>query len=267
MIESALFARDGFVLFRGLLDPDTVSAGAAALRTTVGNTSGAVAFPFAEHALNEIALSPAILGAITALELSGLPTVRASTAVLKTGGSVAYGQPLHLENKEYSLVVPESVEDVRGVVALVYLSDASSAELGPTAAVPLPATAHLDVGTDPFIPPPGTGEYEAEQHVHAHAGDVLLFGYNTYHRGTEVGVGRERLSMQVSYSLRRTAESTVNTPGSMSFDAWTRLNALIPRLGWEELSCLGFPPRDDPYWTPRTLAAVEHRYPGLTLAR
>lgn len=267
MTERALFNRDGFVLFRGLLDPDTVAGGAAALRKAVGDASGAVAFPFGEHALNQIALSPAILGAIGSLGVPGLPTVRASTAVRKTGGSVAYGQPLHLENKEYSLVVPAGVDDLRGVVALVYLSDASSDELGPTAAVPLPATAHRDVATDPFIAPPGAGEYEAEQRVHAHAGDVLLFGYNTYHRGTELGPGRERLSMQVSYSLRRTAESTVNTPGSMSYDAWTRLNALIPSLGWEQLSCLGFPPRQDPYWTPHTLAAVEHRYPGLQLAR
>ena len=263
--ERERFARDGFVLFGGLLDAATVTAGEKALRASVGDASGAVAFPFAEDALNGIALSAPILRAIDALDLPGLPTVRASTAVLKTGGAVSYGQPLHLENKEYSLVVPTGTDDVRGVVALVYLTDASTDELGPTAAVPLPATAHRDVATVPYIEPPGAGEYEAEQRVYARAGDVLLFGYNTYHRGTELGPGTERLSMQVSYSLRRTAESTVNTPGSMSFEAWSRLNALIPRLGWEQLSCLGFPPREDPYWTPRTLAAVERRYPGLRL--
>jgi ectoine hydroxylase-related dioxygenase (phytanoyl-CoA dioxygenase family) len=265
LTERELFARDGFVLFRGLLDEDVRRAGEAALRRAVGDASGAVAFPFADDALNQIALSPAVLGAIASLELAGLPTVRASTAVLKTGGAVAYDQPLHLENKEYSLVVPTGADDLRGVVALVYLTGADRDELGPTAAVPLPATAHLDVGTVPYVERPGRGEYEAEQKVHARAGDVLLFGYNTYHRGTELGPGVERLSMQVSYSLRRDPESTVNTPGSMSFEAWTRLGELIPRLGWEQLACLGFPPREDGYWTERTTAAVERRYPGLRL--
>lgn len=266
MTERDHFARDGFVLFRGLLDPDTVAAGQAALRRSVGNVSGAVPFPFAEDALNDIALSPAVLGAIASLGLTGLPTVRGSVAVLKTGGTVPYAQPLHLENKEYSLVVPTGVDDLRGVVAQVYLSEAGTDAQGPTAAVPLRATAHRDVATEPFIEPPGAGEYDVEQHVYAGAGDILFFGYNTYHRGTGLDSGRERLSMQVSYSLRRTSESTVNTPGSMSYDAWTRLGELIPRLGWEQLSCLGFPPRDDPYWTPHTRAAVERRYPGLQLA-
>jgi hypothetical protein len=266
LTERDLFTRDGFALFRGLLDDAAREAGEAALRRAVGGASGAVAFPFADDALNRIALSPAVLGAIASLGLAGLPTVRASTAVLKTGGAVAYAQPLHLENKEYSLVVPTGPDDLHGVVALIYLTDADTDELGPTAAVPLPATAHLDVGTVPYIERPGGGEYEAETKVHARAGDVLLFGYNTYHRGTELAPGTERLSMQVSYSLRRTPDSTVNTPGSMSFEAWTRLTGLIPRLGWEQLSCLGFPPREDPYWTPRTTAAVERRYPGLRLA-
>jgi hypothetical protein len=264
--ERELFARDGFVLFRGLLDEDARRAGETALRRAVGDASGAVAFPFDDDALNEIALSPAVLGAIASLGLPGLPTVRASTAVLKTGGAVAYEQPLHLENKEYSLVVPADAADLHGVVAMVYLTGADRDDLGPTAAVPLPATAHLDVGTVPYVERPGGGEYEAEQKVHARAGDVLFFGYNTYHRGTELGPGTERLSMQVSYSLRSEPESTVNTPGSMSFAAWTRLNELIPRLGWEQLSCLGFPPRDDDYWTERTKAAVEQRYPGLSLS-
>ncbi|MGI5128861.1 phytanoyl-CoA dioxygenase family protein [Pseudonocardia sp. CA-107938] len=264
MNDRKRFAQDGFVLLRELLDPAVRAAGETALRGAVADTSGAVAFPFATDALNDIALSPSILAAIAALGLPGLPTVRASTAVLKTGGAARYDQPLHLENKEYSLVVPVDADDDRGVVALIYLTDAGTDELGPTAVVPRSATAHRDVGSDPVIPRPAP-EYEVEQRIHARAGDVLLFGFNTYHRGTELAVGAERLSMQVSYSLRTTPGSTVNTPGSMSFAAWTRLTALVPRLSGDQLTCLGFPPPTDPYWTPRTVAAVEQRYPGLRL--
>jgi ectoine hydroxylase-related dioxygenase (phytanoyl-CoA dioxygenase family) len=264
MNDRERFAQDGFVLLRELLDPAVRAAGENALRRAVADTNGAVAFPFEMDALNDIALSPSILAAIAALGLPGLPTVRASTAVLKTGGAAAYDQPLHLENKEYSLVVPVDADDVRGVVALVYLTDAGTDELGPTAVVPRPATAHRDVGFDAVIPRPGP-EYAVEERVHARPGDVLLFGFNSYHRGTELAVGAQRLSMQVSYSFRTTPESTVNTPGSMSFAAWTRLTALIPRLSWDQLTCLGFPPRTDEYWTPRTVAAVERRYPGLRL--
>jgi hypothetical protein len=259
------FHRDGFVVVPG----DHLCADLSDLVTEFGTECSAdepsAAFPFHSLMLNRLLFERNVATVIEAIFPGFCISFCGATALRKRGGTRQFDQALHLEYSSSTLLVPRDADDVRGVVVIRYLSDVQGPEQGPTAVVPRARSGAVDVlNTRSIKRDSDMAElYAVEQLVRARAGDALIFGFNTFHRGTEVAEGEERLSIASVYMPRHPSEEGRYPPSCFAMDQWPRVRDLIATLDPDQLVLLGFPPASDPYWSSETIAAVQKRYPGM----
>jgi hypothetical protein len=263
------FRRDGFVLVPGDYSSEHLREFVAEFDTECTVDEPSATFPFRSLALNRLLFERNVATVMKAIFGGSCVTLGGVTALRKLGGTRRFDQPLHLEYSSSTLLVPRDADDLRGVVVIRYLSDVPSPAQGPTAVLPREHAAGIDIRTTRSISrkSEAAGLYEDEHLVRAKAGDALVFGFNTFHRATEVAEGEERLSIVAVYTPRRAAEEGRYPPSSFTMEQWPRVRELIAGLDAEERVLLGFPPADDSYWNDETIAAVLGRYPGMSWSR
>lgn len=192
----------------------------------------------------------------------------------KYSGANDYGQWLHRDYLNHTLLGPDPAPGSELVEMFVYLTDVPE-DLGPPHLVSRRHTADLPARPNWF--PPGDGEdpdggfvattgrpdlYHVEVSAAGPAGTVVAFTPSTVHRGTNLTrPGGVRYSMQVGYR-----PATVEWAQRY---AWTQHShdpgwyELVRRATPRQLALFGFPPPGDPYWTPDTLTQLAQRYPDL----
>jgi hypothetical protein len=107
--------------------------------------------------------------------------------------------------------------------------------------------------------------YEAEISGAGPAGTVIAFETGTFHRGTQLTAPRgARYSMHLGFRPAAVQWGDRLAWAVHSFEpAWGRF---VERATPHQLQLFGFPPPGHPFWTPRALAGMAQRYPGLDLA-
>ena len=111
--------------------------------------------------------------------------------------------------------------------------------------------------------------YNREVHIDiATVGTVLFYRLDVWHRGTPVHVGKVRCIHNIVWKRPDAFAYGMSTNWNSGFcnklyNGW--LETFVASLQYEQLLAIGFPPRESPYWTPRTVATVQKRYGGMDL--
>ena len=207
-------------------------------------------------------------------------------------------QRLHQDYGNNTWVVP-NWERPQAVAAIVYYSDLQDTG-GATALVPREHGAYdemYDTNTELNLRSPGlcgipyvNNKQEAEtlmsrvdegahlarqraynREVHidtATVGTVLFYRLDVWHRGTPVHVGKVRCIHNIVWKRPDAFAYGMSTNWNSGFsnklyNGW--LETFVASLQYEQLLAIGFPPRESPYWTSRTVATVQKRYGGMDL--
>ncbi|MBS02802.1 MAG: hypothetical protein CMQ24_08880 [Gammaproteobacteria bacterium] len=276
---------------------DAVPAAGSDAAERVTSFGSKLQFPSNLAGFNELTLHPALLEAIAQLLDTAVTDLRLtqSTAWPKYGRRTRAGgrqdnqdQRIHVDYPNHTLVHPPEWHRPEAVEVIVYLGDVEHTG-GPTAVVPRagPDDPHYQW---PIVNTPGVGDllyvndrqsaeaylaeerpgiadwrqslYDAERYVRFHAGDVLLYRHDTWHRGTPMKEGTLRLAHNLTY--RRADAEWISTlhPGW----AWSAyrpdrfFERLIATASLEQRAVLGFPQPGSRYWTRATIAAIEARH-------
>ncbi len=195
-------------------------------------------------------------------------------------------QRMHIDVWNHTLTVPSPWDVPEAVTAILYLSDVADCE-GGTAVVPrtpggdesypYPNFAMPGVGGIPWINDRKCAEAFLEQHypeVHAfrrqlytrertvayRVGTVLLYRYDTWHRGRPITPGALRVVMNLAWKRRSCglritswqagwAKSMYEwpVPGQL-LNCAGQFETLVCGLTDEQRGALGFPLLDDAYW-------------------
>lgn len=254
-------------------------------------------FPSALAGFNSLTLDPAMLAAVA--QLLDIPVtdlrLTQSTAWPKYGRKHRPGgrmdnqdQRIHVDYPNHTLVHPAEWSRPEAVEIIVYLGDVEDAG-GPTAVVPRqgpgdplyqwPIVNTPGVGALDYINDKASAEaylaeerpeiaawrqqlYASERYVRFHAGDVLLYRHDTWHRGTPMVEGTLRLAHNLTF--RHVEAEWISTlhPGW----AWSAYRAdkffekLIAGASLEQRAVMGFPQPGSRYWTEATIEAVGARH-------
>lgn len=256
-------------------------------------------FPSEYSACNDITLHPNLLQAVAALLGVSVMDIRLTQSDLwpkygrESSADVKLArdnddQRIHVDYPNHTLVHPPPWTRPEAVEIIIFLGDVADSG-GPTAVVP------RDGDDDPLYPypiinTPGVAGMKyvnhraaAERYLNEEApevarfreqlyarevktsygfGSVLLYRHDTWHRGTPVNSGKQRLVQNLTFKLARSHWISVLHPGwswAMYREAQTMEN-LIATSTVEQRTVLGFPPPGDDYWCEQTLAAVAARY-------
>ena len=256
-----------------------------------------LSFPSPLAGFNELTLEPGLLAAVA--QLLSVPVCQLrltqSTAWPKYGRKRREGgrndnqdQRIHVDYPNHTLVHPPEWSRPEAVEIIVYLGDVETAG-GPTAVVPR-AGPEDPLYQWPIVDTPGVGEldyvndkaaaeaylavqrpeiaswraqlYRSERYVHFHAGDVLLYRHDTWHRGTPMTEGKLRLAHNLTFR-RADAEWISTLHAGWAWSAYRPgkfFEKLIARASLDQRAVMGFPQPGSHYWTPATIKAVEARH-------
>jgi hypothetical protein len=238
--------------------------------------AGIDTFPFGSTEMSLLAAHPRLLALATALLGEDDLHLYGAEAWAKYTGACDYGQDLHRDYLNHTILVPSTTPRCRQVEFFVYLTDVPE-ELGPPHLVPRRHTAHLPAVPNWYLRPgSATGSrytenggtsalYDAEVSGAGPAGTVIAFDPGTFHRGTQLTAPRGvRYSMQICF---RPADVQWGQRAAWATRSFTpEWSAFVSRATPRQLQTVGFPPPGHPYWTPETLAGVGLRYPRLDLS-
>jgi ectoine hydroxylase-related dioxygenase (phytanoyl-CoA dioxygenase family) len=238
--------------------------------------NGIDTFPFASLQLSLLAVHARIVDLVEALLGTEDVRIYSAEAWAKYTGAADYGQRLHRDFLNHTILVPTEASEFRQVELFVYLVDVPD-DLGPPHLVPrihtadLPALPnwHPPADTDPtddnFVATAGRPDlYDAEVSAAGPAGTVVAFTPDTLHRGTALTrPGGARYSMHLSFRVAAAEWAQRQAWADRSHEpAWYRfVEQATPR----QLALLGLPPPGHPFWTPETLTGIALRYPRLDL--
>jgi hypothetical protein len=273
--------RHGFVVLRAYLAPDDLRAGVGELGLLFPSAAeyatdadpgrnaplrgdeygGLVTFPFTSVELSLLAVHPSLLRLARALLGRDAIRIYSAEAWAKYTGAAVYEQDHHRDFLNHTVVVPSDEPAHRNLELFVFLHEVGE-DLGPTHVVSSARTDRV-----PLLPHVATRVehpdlYAAEVSAAGPAGTVLAYRGETMHRATELTApGGARFTLHCSF--RPAADEWVGRQGwgDRSFDpAW---EPFVNRASVEQLALFGFPPPGHRFWTPRTLDALEVRYPRL----
>jgi hypothetical protein len=285
---------DGFVILPGFIPRDELKPSVAELdlmfpsaegfhtgtdprreRFIGDEFAGIDTFPFASTELSLLAVHDRVLALAEALLGEDDIHIYGAEAWAKYTGACDYGQDLHRDYLNHTILVPSTTPGCQQLEMFVYLNDVPE-ELGPPHLVSRGHTAGLPAVPNWLLRPgrrkgtrfddaSGSPElYGAEVSGAGPAGTVIAFEPGTFHRGTQLTApGGVRYSMQLCFRPASLQWGQRVAWADRSFsNAWA---AFVGRATPRQLQAFGFPPPGHPYWTPETLAGMAMRYPTLDL--
>jgi hypothetical protein len=215
-------------------------------------------------AMNLLSLHPALMAfARAALGAADVHLYQSHTWA-KFTGEADFDQPFHCDFGNHTLTVPADEPHLRTIDFIVYLTDVTD-EHGALHYVTKPDAFEV-LGPDAVLA--STDAQQAalkarERSAAAPAGTVLAHGIDTFHRGTNLTAsGGHRYTMTIGYKAAGN--------DAIGFHVW-QVSAqrnwapILSNAAPEQLAALGIPPPGDPFWTPRTLALTQARWPDWNL--
>ncbi len=229
--------------------------------------AGLKEFPFADQALNLIALHPAIIAvAEDVLATRDVRLYQAETFAKYTGVT-QYDQPFHADYTNHVMLPPRADGRYRQAQMFLYLSDVTAAH-GATRIVSRELTRDTPLMALSFprarVPPERHAEWEAAAvSAIGPKGSLLIYGADVVHRGTEMSApGAGRFFFNLAYRAAGADWVGANPWPRKGMTDWT---PLVERCAVRQLEALGFPPPGHDYWDAATLEGAADRYPGLDL--
>jgi hypothetical protein len=228
-------------------------------------------FPYEPGILNHLSLHPELISFVE--RVLGTEDIRLGDSILqaKYGSRIGPAHSQQLHNDAWgrnTLVPPRGDGKFQRVFAILYYSD-STAQLGPTYAVPKKHTEGLPMlsssGYSAYSKEEFAWLYELEEPVVAPAGSALLFTGTTVHRGSAV---QEETGHRFAHFLNFHAadaiwldkQTWVGSPASANGPALCRF---IEEASPRQREMLGFPAADAPYWDETTVEGLTSLYPGM----
>jgi phytanoyl-CoA dioxygenase PhyH len=285
----------GFVILPGFLPPDELAPAVGELdllfpsskgfhdgtdprgeRFIGDEFAGIDTFPFASTEISLMAVNHRILALAQRLLDEDDLHLYGAQAWAKYTGACDYGQDLHRDYLNHTILVPSSTPGCRQVEMFVFLSDVPE-ELGPPHLVSRQHTADLPAvpnwltrsgqeSSSRFVDDGSNAHlYEAEVSGAGPAGTVIAFEPGTFHRGTQLTAPRgARYSMHLCFRPSGLEWGQRVGWATKSFSKeWVDF---VGRATPHQLEVLGFPAPGHRYWTPETLAGMALRYPELDLS-
>jgi hypothetical protein len=269
----------GFTVVPGFLDAETLAAARTALweihprpedyfadpsrypEYARSQFAGIRLFPYADWALSRLPVYPDLVDAME--RLSGTDDIEVYKIELwaKYAGAVDYGQALHRDYGNHSLVTPREDGSHTQYTTFLLLSDVTELD-GPTRIVPVEHTRDLALSTLRLKP----GELaEHEVAVTGPAGSLMIYRTSVLHRGSDFGApGRARFAMLIDYQSRgwRWNGKTSWPDRALQPGFRQALTLMTPR----QRDLFGWPPAGSDYWNAQTLRDVAARYPEMDLS-
>ena len=229
--------------------------------------AGLQEFPFADQALNLLALHPAIIAAAEAV--LGTRDVRLYQAetFAKYTGVTQYDQPFHADYTNHVMLPPRADGRWRQAQMFLYLSDVTLPH-GATRIVSRELTRDVPLMALSFPKARVPAERHAEWEAAATSavgprGSLLIYSADVVHRGVEMTAPRgARFFFNLAYRAAGADWVGANPWPRKGMAHWT---PLVERCSVRQLEALGFPPPGHDYWDEATLAGAADRYPGLDL--
>jgi hypothetical protein len=210
--------------------------------------------------MNLLSLHPALIAfARAALGAADVHLYQSHTWA-KFTGEADFDQPFHCDFGNHTLTVPADQPHLRTIDFIVYLTDVTDAH-GALHYVTKPDAFEVLGAGAVFA---DSAEAQAalkarERSAAAPAGTVVAHGIDTFHRGTNLTLeGGHRYTMTVGYKAAGN--------DAIGFHVW-QVSAqrnwapILAHATPEQLAVLGIPRPGDPFWTPRTLALTQARWP------
>lgn len=214
-------------------------------------------FPYSSVDLSLITMHPDLVDfARRALGTEDLLLAH-SELLVKYAGTGDFEQELHRDYRNNTLLAPPEPPEM--VLYIWYYEDVTI-ELGPTHVVPSPKTDHIPLRETTLARDAWPEMYEDEIPIAVPAGSLLIYTMRTYHRGSR---------MDATRGMRASHHATFMR-GDVRWGGWRNLpfhagtapvDGLMSRASVQQRALLGVPAPGSPYWTARTLAEVEERYP------
>jgi len=214
--------------------------------------------------MNLLSLHPALIEFASAL--LGVDSVHLyqSHTWAKFTGEADYDQAHHCDFGNHTLTVPADCPEQRSVDFIVYISDVTD-DLGALHYVTKPHSDQiLSKGAVTASEADQTALKAVEQSAAGPAGTLVAHSIDTFHRGTNLTrtAGR-RFTMTVGYKAAGNDLIGFHTWQSRPERPWEKIfSAASPT----QLACLGIPEPGSAYWTERTLALTQARWPSWDLS-
>lgn len=224
-------------------------------------------FPYADDALNELAVHPFLLA--FAERLAGTDDLALSLGHLvgKYAGKGDYEQELHCDYSNNTLVIPQKSNKWIDIPMIIYLTDVT-VDLGPTFVVSQTHTEHRKLVEDgkrfhskkhyPDL-------YDVELPVIVPAGSVVVYSMRTFHRGSGMK------ATEGSRIVQFTGYHTANIPWMGPMDQQHRMGTpemdqFLLHVDPRQRQVVGFPPVGHAYWNDTdVLEGVRNRYPTMDM--
>lgn len=218
-------------------------------------------------ALNLLGLHPALIDlSRAALETEDVRLYQ-SHSWAKHTGETNYDQPFHCDYKNHTLTVPSDDRALRTINIMIYVTDVTD-DLGAIHYVPQPESNPITGENRAMFldgDPKAQSQLKAiERSGAGPAGSIFAYGIDVYHRGT---------NLTAPEGFRYTLTSSYKAAGNdmIGWSAWPYSfmkpwHLLFDNATPDQLACLGVPRPGDPFWTTRTIARSEDRWPNWDMS-
>ena len=214
--------------------------------------------------MNLISLHPALVK--FAQDLLGCEQIHLyqSHTWAKFTGEADYDQPFHCDYGNHTLTVPAENSSEKTVNFVIYVSDVTDA-LGAMHYVCREDSERI-LGAGAIMAPADMQQelQTKTRSAAAPAGSIVAYSIDTFHRGTNMAEPNGmRYTMTVSFKRADNA--------NIGFHVWQHAvdrpwHQVMNHATPEQLGCLGIPLPGDAFWTPRTLAQCQTRWPNWDMA-
>ncbi|MEQ8861164.1 MAG: phytanoyl-CoA dioxygenase family protein [Pseudomonadales bacterium] len=215
--------------------------------------------------MNLLSLHPALIEfAKAALGAADVHLYQSHTWA-KFTGEADFDQPFHCDFGNHTLTVPADEPLQRTIDFIVYLTDVTDAH-GALHYVTKP-DAYAVLG-DGAVAAESAADQAAlkarERSGAAPAGTLVAHGIDTFHRGTNLTLpGGHRYTLTVGYKAAGNDQIGFHVWQASQERNWA---PILASASPEQLAALGIPRPGDPFWTPRTLALTQARWPDWDLS-
>lgn len=214
--------------------------------------------------MNLLSLHPGLIDfAKAALGASDVHLYQSHTWA-KFTGEADFDQPFHCDFGNHTLTAPADEPYRRTIDFIVYLTDVTDAH-GALHYVTKPDADEI-LGEGALAA--NSEETQAalrvrERSAAAPAGTVVAHGIDTFHRGTNLtAIGGHRYTMTIGYKAAGNDQIGFHVWQSSPERNWA---PVLANASPEQLAALGIPRPGDPFWTPRTLALTQARWPDWNM--
>jgi hypothetical protein len=227
--------------------------------------AGMTSFPFSGSALSLLCVDEPLLDLVATCLRTDRPLLYQAHLWAKYQGATEYDQTHHRDYAKNTMLAPVGphVDDAVGV--FVFLTDVEEQD-GPTALVSRDATADLPLEPARHGRDTMPRLYEHETLATGPAGSVLIYGTDTFHRGTELRRHRgARISLKLAF--KRPEATWVNYHAGLRIGFEPEWSAFVREASARQLEAVGFPPAHTVlHVDSRLQSSMELRY-GVPLFR